>query len=176
VVLVVRTLDIDGAGRAVRAAVAAADPAVPIPRLQSSDVYLNERLKNVRVMTWLGAELGLLALLLAVAGLYAVMSYTVRRRTREIGIRLAMGALPSRVVALVLRQGFRLVAIGALMGSAVAIPLGFLSRSIFFGISPVDLQALLSTVGVLAPAALIASAVPAYRAAIVEPTVALRED
>jgi ABC-type antimicrobial peptide transport system permease subunit len=127
-------------------------------------------------MTWFGVELGLLALLLATAGLYAVMAYTVRRRTREIGIRMAVGATLVQILALVLRQGLGLATLGVATGAVVAIPLAFVLRSVFFGISPVDPRALLATGGMLVTAALAASVVPAYRAATVDPVVALRED
>jgi putative ABC transport system permease protein len=80
------------------------------------------------------------------------------------------------ILALVLRQGLGLAALGVAAGAAVAIPLAFLLRSVFFGISPVDPRALLATAGMLVTAALAASAVPAYRAATVDPVVALRED
>jgi ABC-type antimicrobial peptide transport system permease subunit len=153
-----------------------ADPDVPVPRLESVEARYDESFKSVRAMTWFGVELGLLALLLAAAGLYAVMEYNVRRRTREIGIRMAVGARLVEILALVLRQGLGLAALGVAAGAAVAIPLAFLLRSVFFGISPVDPRALLATAGMLVTAALAASAVPAYRAATVDPVVALRED
>jgi predicted permease len=175
-ILTVRANNLDGAVRAMRAAVAKADPDVPIPRLESVEALYDESFKSLRAMTWFGVELGLLALLLAAAGLYAVMAYTVRRRTREIGIRMAVGARLVQILALVLRQGLGLAALGVATGAVVAIPLAFLLRSVFFGISPVDPRALLVTAGLLVTAALVASAIPAYRAATVDPVVALRED
>ena len=120
--------------------------------------------------------LGVLALLLAATGLYAVMAYTVRRRTREIGVRIAVGATLARILGLVLWQGLGLAVLGVAMGAVVAIPVAFLLRSVFFGVSPVDPRALLATGGMLVAAVLAASAVPAYRAATVDPVVALRED
>jgi putative ABC transport system permease protein len=127
-------------------------------------------------MTGFGVELGLLALVLAAAGLHAVMAYTVRRRTREIGIRMAVGATLSDILALVLRQGLGLATLGVATGAVVAIPIAFLLRSVLFGISPVDPRALLATGGMLVAAVSAASAVPAYRAATVDPVIALRED
>jgi len=175
-ILTVRANNLDDALRAARAAVARADPDVPIPRFASVEARYDEGFKSVRAMTWFGVELGLLALLLAAAGLYAVMAYTVRRRTREIGIRMAVGATLGQILALVLRHGLGLAALGVATGAAVAIPVAFLLRSVFFGISPVDPRALLATAGLLVTATLAASAVPAYRAATVDPVVALRED
>jgi putative ABC transport system permease protein len=175
-ILTVRASNLDEASRAMRAAVAKADPDVPVPRFESVEARYDASFKSVRAMTWFGVELGLLALLLATAGLYAVMAYTVRRRRREIGIRMAVGARLVQILALVLRQGLGLAALGVATGAVVAIPLAFLLRSVFFGISPADPRALLVTAGLLVTAALVASAVPAYRAATVDPVVALRED
>jgi hypothetical protein len=175
-ILTVRGNSLDGALRAIRAAVGKADPDVPVTRLESVEARYDESLKGVRAMTWFGVELGLLALVLAAAGLYAVMAYTVRRRTREIGIRMAVGATLAQILALVLRQGLGLATLGVAAGAVVAIPIAFLLRSVFFGISPVDPRALLATGGILVAAVSAASAVPAYRAATVDPVVALRED
>jgi predicted permease len=175
-ILTVRANTLDGAVRAAKAAVAKADPDVPMTRLESVEGRYDERFKSVRAMTWFGVELGLLALVLAAAGLYAVMAYTVRRWTREIGIRMAVGATLAHILALVLRQGLGLATLGVATGAVVAIPIAFLLRSVFFGISPVDPRALLATGGMLVAAVLAASAVPAYRAATVDPVVALRED
>ncbi len=174
--LTVRANNLDGALRAVRAAVAKADPDVPVTRLESIEARYDESFKGVRAITRFGVELGFLALLLAAAGLYAVMAYAVRRRTREIGIRIAVGATLAHILALVLRQGLGLAALGVAAGAVVAIPIAFLLRAVFFGISPVDPRALLTTGGLLVAAVLAASAVPAYRAATVDPVVALRED
>jgi predicted permease len=176
VVLTVRATSLDAAVRATKVAVAKADPDVPLTGLQSVQVRYDESFKGVRAMTWFGMELGLLALLLATAGLYAVMEYTVRRRTREIGIRIAVGATLRQTLALVLRQALRLATIGVATGCVVAIPLAFLLRSVFFGVSPVDPRALLGTTATLVTAALCASAIPAYRAARIDPIKALRED
>ena len=176
VILTVRANDLDGALRAMRAAVAKADPDVPLTRLESVAARYDEMFKSVRAMTWFGVELGVLALLLAAAGLYAVMAYSVRRRTREIGIRMAVGATLAHILALVLRQGLALAILGVATGAVVAIALAFVLRAVFFGISPVDPRALLATGAMLVAAVLAASAVPAYRAATVDPVVALRED
>jgi putative ABC transport system permease protein len=175
-ILTVRANNLDSALRATRAAVAKADSDVPMTKLESVGARYDESFKGVRAITLFGVELGVLALLLAAAGLYAVMAYTVRRRTREIGIRMAVGATLAHILALVLRHGLGLATLGVATGAVVAIPIAFLLRSVFFGISPVDPRALLATGGMLVAAVLAASAVPAYRAATVDPVVALRED
>ena len=147
-----------------------------VPMTRAESVEALRRVSKCSAITWFGVELGLLALVLAAAGLYAVMAYTVRRRTREIGIRMAVGATLAHILALVLRQGLGLATVGVATGAVVAIPIAFLLRSVFFGISPVDPRALLATGGMLVAAVLAASAVPAYRAATVDPVIALRED
>ncbi len=175
-ILTVRANTLDGAVHATKAAVAKADPDVPMTRLESVETRYDERFRGVRAMTWFGGELAALALVLAAAGLYAVMAYAVRCRTREIGIRVAVGATRARIVALVLRQGLGLATLGVATGTIVAVPLAVLLRAVFFGISPGDLRALLATGSMLIAAVLVASALPAYRAATVDPVVALRED
>ena len=175
-VLTVRAGDIATALKAARAAVSYAAPDAPLMRTQSVRARYEERSGPLRATTRIGMELGALALVLAMAGLYAVMAYAVRRRTREIGIRMAVGATLPQILTLVLRQGFALTVLGVAVGSAAAIPLAFLMRSIFQGISPVDPRALLSTGALLAAAALTASLVPAWRAARVNPIASLRDN
>jgi predicted permease len=174
--LTVRASDLEGAVRATRAAVAKADPDVPLARLESAEARYDQSFRSVRATTWFGVELAALALLLATTGLYALMAYTVRRRTREIGIRMAVGATLPSILALVLRRGLGLATVGVATGTVVAIPIAFLLRSVLYGISPVDSRALFATAGLLVAAALAASAVPAYRAATVDPLTALREE
>ena len=175
-VLAVRAGNVDAATRAIRAAVSEADPLVPWVRLETLDVRLAEAFKVFREITWFGTWLGALALFLAAAGLYAVMAYTVRRRTREIGIRMAIGARAADVMALVLREGLGLAAVGAVAGVVVAAPLALLLRSVFFAISPLDPQTVLASAGALLLVAVCAAALPAYRAVRVDPVAALRGD
>ncbi|MBK8005719.1 MAG: FtsX-like permease family protein [Gemmatimonadetes bacterium] len=121
------------------------------------------------------AAIGSLALLLAAIGIYGVMAYTVSRRTREIGVRIALGAAPGDVVSLILGRAATLIALGLLIGGIAALGVGQLLQSLLYGVSPRDpvtfggIFLLLSLVG------LGATWWPARRAARVDPVVALRQ-
>ena len=125
---------------------------------------------------WLGGVLGGLAFLLAVSGLYGVIAYAVARRTREIGIRIALGATSHDAVILVLRQGLVLALIGVGVGLLLALTAGSLLRSLLFGISPTDPLALAGSALLVMLVVALASYLPARRAAKVDPMVALRAE
>ena len=117
---------------------------------------------------------GAVGLTLAAIGLYGVMSFSVRRRTREIGIRMALGAKPGGVLTMVVRQGLALTAVGLAIGLAIALAVGRLAASLLYGISGTDLVTFLSVPAVLLAAALVAIVIPGRRAARIGPTTALR--
>jgi putative ABC transport system permease protein len=119
---------------------------------------------------------GVLALALAAVGLYGVMAYTVEQRTSEIGVRMALGADRMRVIKMVLRGAFSQIGIGLALGIPVAIGAGKLMTNQLFGIKPWDPIMLALAALMLSMAALLASAIPARRAATVEPMVALRNE
>ena len=119
---------------------------------------------------------GLLALLLAVVGLYGVKSYVVSQRTREIGIRMALGARPADVLGMVLREGAVLSAVGVALGLPLAALLGFALSSLLYDVKPLDPIVFLSAPALLAVAALAATWLPARRATRVTPLTALRTE
>jgi ABC-type antimicrobial peptide transport system permease subunit len=129
-----------------------------------------------RLMAALSAAFGALAVLLAAVGLYGVMSYTVARRSGEIGIRLAMGAARGAVLRMVLGDAARLVAVGVVIGAVLGFGAARLARGLLFGLQPADPLAFAASIGVLAAIALIASYLPARRASRVDPLKVLRED
>jgi ABC-type antimicrobial peptide transport system permease subunit len=127
-----------------------------------------------RSSTWLVGGFSGLALLLSVIGLYGVIAYSVGQRTREIGLRMAMGAEGRAVYWLILGEAGRLVAFGVLLGGAAAIASARLMQTLLFGTTPWDMPTLAAVGAVLAAAAMVASYLPARRAASVNPIEALR--
>jgi putative ABC transport system permease protein len=117
---------------------------------------------------------GMVGLTLAVIGLYGLLSYSVRRRTHEIGIRMALGARPRSVLKMVLRQGLALTGVGLAIGLAVSVAIGRFATSLLYGISGTDLVTFLTVPALLLVAALVAIVLPARRAARLDPMVALR--
>ena len=116
------------------------------------------------------------ALLLAALGVYGVLAYSVARRTREIGIRIALGALPARVRRLVLFDGIRIALLGLLLGAPLAVGAGLVARTAVEGLVIADARTIFVVTAVLLGATLAASYLPARRAARVDPMVALRAE
>jgi predicted permease len=129
-----------------------------------------------RMMATLAGAFGLLALTLACVGLYGLLAYGVAQRTREIGIRMALGAPATRVVRLVLGSGLRLVTVGIVVGLPAAWAASRWVQSMLFGLTPADPRVMLGAVVLLVAAAQLAAYVPARRAAHVDPVVALRHE
>jgi predicted permease len=159
---------------AIRQAVREVDPDLPVTGVKTQVEQANELLRNERLFTRLLSLFGLLALLLAAIGLYGVMAYAVTQRTKEIGIRMALGAQRHNVLKLVLSQGMTLTLIGVVLGTAGAIAVTRLLKGVLFGISPTDPLTFISIASLLAAVATLASYVPARRATKVDPLVALR--
>jgi predicted permease len=152
------------------------DPHVPVVGLQTMNEQIGFSLRTERLVASLSAVFGGLATLLAVIGLYGVMAYTVMRRTREIGIRIALGALRSNVIAMVMREVFILIGAGLAAGIALALALADLIRSQLFGLNPRDPLTFVGSAIVLTLAAGLAGFLPALRASGVDPTTALRQE
>ena len=117
-----------------------------------------------------------MALLLSALGIYAVISYSVVRRTRELGLRLSLGAQVGDVLWLVVRQGMKVTAVGLAVGTGAALLLTDLMSGLLFGVSPTDARTFAGVVALFAAVALLACLVPAVRATRVDPVVALRAD
>jgi predicted permease len=160
----------------IRSQIKAVDPQLPIAAADTLDDLVNDSAANQIALAKLSAFFGSLALVLACIGLYGVMSYTVAGRTREIGVRIALGARRGDVVQMVLREAFLLVAAGIVVGVPVALASGQVLHTFLFELSsrdPVSLIAVVLTLGIVAAAA---SLIPARRASRVEPMVALRNE
>jgi ABC-type antimicrobial peptide transport system permease subunit len=126
-----------------------------------------------RYPAWLVSIFAVSALLLGVVGLYGVVSYSVSQRTREIGVRMALGAPRGSVLRLILANGARLAAIGIAAGVAGAVLAGYFLRSVLFGVKPWDVATLLVIAAILSAICVLASYVPAFRASRLDPVKAL---
>ena len=164
-------------GGAVRAAALEIDPTLSVFNIRTLEEQVSDSLAGLRTNVLMLATFGALALLLASIGLYGVASYAVTQRTREIGVRMALGARPSAVLALVLGRGLVLVALGIALGLAVALAGSrFISPDLLPNVSARDPITLAGTVAVLSGVALLANYLPARRATRIDPLIALRSD
>jgi predicted permease len=160
--------------RALRAEISRLDPDLAVFDVHSMSERIDLSLSSRRTSMFLANAFGGVALFLATLGIYGVLAYLVARRTREIGIRVALGSTRAGILKLVLREGFRLVAIGLVLGVAGAISLEKAVASEIYGVRPLDPLVLASVTAALVIVALAACAVPARRAMRVDPLVALR--
>jgi predicted permease len=161
---------------ALRRVVQEIDPNLPLYAMQTFDTRIERSLSNERLIASLSAVFGVLATLLAMIGLYGVMAYTVARRTREIGIRMALGALSRDIAGMILRDVTLLVAVGLAIGLPAAWALGRYVETQLFGITAADPATMAAAVAVLASVAALAGLIPARRAARINPVRALRYD
>jgi putative ABC transport system permease protein len=173
--LVVRTAgDPSSLVKPLREAVHSVDRDQPVGRLETMNALVDKSLGGTRLSTTLFSVFGIVGLVLASVGIYGVMSYGVVQRTREFGVRMALGARPADVRAMVVRQGATLTAIGVVIGLIGAFALTRLMRTLLFGVTPTDPLTYVAIAVVLGGVALLASYLPARRATRVDPVVALR--
>ncbi len=169
------TRDAAGAFREIRAAVRDLEPNLPLTNVKTLDAQLDESLAGERMIATLSSVFGALATLLALIGVYGVMAYMVARRSREIGIRMALGAGAGNVLWLVMREVLAVVAAGIAVAVPAALALSRLVESQLYGIQPNDPASLALATFLLAAVASLAGFIPARRAAASDPVRALRE-
>jgi len=174
--LLVRTTGTVTVAGSIRRTLAAFDPRLPILDERTIADQVATALFPQRFALWVSGSLGVVALLLALLGVYGVISYSVAQRTREFGVRLALGASRGTILGMVLRTGLRLVGAGVLIGAVAAFAVTRLIASFLFGVAPTDVVAFGGAALLLGGAALAASWLPARRAAGVDPMVALRAE
>ena len=176
VVIVRHSGDTAAMATAIRAAAAEIDPHQPLHEVMSTGEVLTASVWQWRFFTSIAWIFGVVALLLAVIGVYGVMTYSVSQRTSEVGIRMALGAGRGQVTAMILRQGGRLMLVGSGIGLALALGLSKLLSGVLFSIGTFEPLALGAAVALLALLALPALLIPARRAAQVDPASSLRAD
>jgi putative ABC transport system permease protein len=175
--LVVRTkADPMSLAMAVKKEVQTLDPNQPVSNVRSMGQVLADSVANSRLLTALIGTFGIVALALSVLGIYGVISHSVVQRTREIGIRIALGARPGEVLEMILRQGLILILVGVSVGMAGALGVTHLVSSQLFEVTPTDPGTFASVILLLIGIALLACYFPARRASRVDPLVALRHE
>jgi ABC-type antimicrobial peptide transport system permease subunit len=152
------------------------DPDLPVSNVSTLDHIVAKSISQPRFYMLMLGTFAALALTLAAIGVFGVLSYAVSQRTREIGIRMALGAHERSVVGLVVRQAFRLVAAGLACGTVAAFFLSRTMATMLFSINPTDPVTFAAVAGILGGVAMLASYLPARRATRVDPIVALRAE
>jgi ABC-type antimicrobial peptide transport system permease subunit len=157
-----------------RQAVAAIDPSAPVFNVRTAEEEIGRSLLRERLLATITALFGALALLLAALGLYGVLSYGVAQRTREFGIRIAVGAAAARIVKLVMQEAVWMIVAGVAIGLGLSWAAGRIVRALLYGVEPRDPFSALIAVAVLAVVSGLAAWLPARRASRVDPIRALR--
>jgi len=176
VVLLRTTLSPKSLEKPVRDIVASLDPAQPAFEFKTMQERVEETWATPRLMSFLLVCFATLALTLAIVGLYGVMAYNGLRRMREIGVRLALGAMPAQIRMMMLGQGMRLLVAGLIIGFIGAVASSGIIRSVLFGVAPSDPLIYATVTLVLIAAAIVACWLPARRASRVNPMVTLRAE
>jgi ABC-type antimicrobial peptide transport system permease subunit len=168
--------DLRAVAESARHEIAGLDARLPVVGVMMAEENLSIAYWGPRLAAGMATTLGVLALVLATMGLYSVMTYTVSQRTREIGIRMALGASLRDVLRLVVSQGMRLALIGIMLGLVGAFALTRVLGSLLLGIGTTDFVTFIGVAVLLVAVALLACYIPALRAARVDPLVALRHE
>ena len=168
------TTDPQTVAEQLRAELKAIDPHLPLYNIKTLSSEIDLSLVQERLVTWLSAAFGLLATLLTALGLYGVLTFSVARRTREIGIRVALGAQRRDVFRLIMIRGVILVGVGVAVGLGASFAFSRFIGSILFGVQPNNVMTLAGVAAGLIAVALLACYIPARRATKVDPMVALR--
>jgi putative ABC transport system permease protein len=181
--MVVRTKAAEGSSKGIGSAqeeviraIHEVDPSTPVLDVMTMDHMLADSLSQRQLNMQLLAGFAGLALVLAAMGIYSALSYSVRRRVREIGVRMALGAQMSQVLRLVVMQGLKMTVAGLALGIIAAFALGRLLESLLFGVSATDMVTYAAVSLLLGFVALLASVIPAYRATRVDPIKTLRDE
>src|SRR5579883_463276 len=161
---------------AVRREIGAVDAAMPLTDLETMEARLDDALSEERLAAAFASGLGMIALALAATGVYGVLAFSVSRRTREIGIRMALGARPAVVSRIFLRESALLTAAGLAAGGIAAALLARLAQSLLYGVTPLDWPSFAAAFAILAGAAAAAALIPAVRAARLDPAKVLRSE
>ena len=161
---------------AIRTAVSEIDPLLPVTNLRTHEEQIERMSSQERLFARLSGFFGAVALTLACVGIYGLMSYQVLRRTGEIGLRMALGALPAQVLRMILLESLGLVALGVVLGVAAACAASRLVAAMLFGLSPTDPITYGAVAFLLVAVALLASLLPARRASKIDPMVALHAE
>src|SRR5262249_966994 len=152
------------------------DPLLPVTEVRTLEEAFGETVARERLNAVVSAAFAVSALLLASLGLYGLLAFSVAERTQEIGVRMALGARPAKVLGLVLANGFRLVSVGAAIGLIAALALSRFLETLLFGVTAHDPMTFATVAGLLALVSVVAVLIPAFRATTVNPIVALRKD
>ena len=158
-----------------RTAVASIDPQLPIGLVRPMDDLIGDSIAPRRLNFLLVSAFAFVALVLTAAGLYGVMAYVVAQRTREIGVRMALGATRQQVAAMMFRQAGAMTGVGIGLGVGGALLLTRSMRSLLFGVSAADPMVYLGVSALMAAVAIVAVAVPSSRATRIDPLLALRD-
>jgi putative ABC transport system permease protein len=162
--------------RAVRTEINAVDPAQPVYHVKTMAELVGDSLLGSSTSAIFMTVFGALALLLAAIGVYGVVAYGMSLRTREFGLRIALGATPRDLLALVLRQGLLMVGLGVAIGAAGALGVSQLMAGVLYGVTPGDPLTYIAVAGILGVMGLVACSLPAWRASRIQPVAALRAD